>query len=57
VHAQIDQGKVSRTFLVDASFGRNGLWKIQLLQQHFSKENHEGMKFEVFLMKTTTKNF
>jgi len=27
------------------------------LQQHFTKENHEGMKFKVFLMKTTTKKF
>jgi len=51
-----DQNKVSRTFLVDASFGKNVLVENTTLQQPFSNERHQGMTFKVFLMKTTTKN-
>jgi len=41
---------------VDASFGKNVLVENATLQQPFSKENHQGVKFKVFLMKTTIKN-
>jgi len=49
----------SRTFLVHASFGKNVLVEntTTTLQQAFSKENHQGIKCKVFLMKTTTKIF
>ena len=47
--------KVSCTFLVDASFGKNVLVENATLQQSVSKENHQGVKFKVFLMKTTIK--
>jgi len=46
----------SCTFLVDASFGEKVLVENTTLQQLFSKENHQGMKFKVFLVKTTTKH-
>jgi len=47
----------SRTFLVDASFGKNVLVETTTSQQIFSKENHQGMKVKVFLVKSTTKHF
>jgi len=52
-----DKSKVSRTFLVDASFGKNLLVENTTLQQLFSKEHHQGLKFKVFLEKSTTKHF
>jgi len=47
----------SRTFLVDASFGKKVFVENTISQQAFSKQNHQGMKFKVFIMKNTTKNY
>jgi len=59
----MNQSKVSRTFpsrifLVNASFGKNVLvLENTTLQQHFTKENHGGIKFRAFLIKPPQKKF
>jgi len=42
--------------LVDVSFGKNVFVENTTLQQAFSYENHQVVKFNVFFMKTTTKS-